>query len=350
MPIKNILDCKLEKLNSIIEYNEKSLGVNKDIYSGSFLNIKDEIFYLVNFFSCIDKSFRNELLQQLLDDVLNFLDIFEQIESTNAQKICQLEIESSPSAELIENTTTNLKNCKLKLISIINTRLYCIDSFMWDLVKKSKKIKRFVNIFEVGKVNSTQEFLKIQKYDLKPMFKNNYTSSSGDLKPSYSKDQIKLLQSLKGKEDEDMDEGILHLLKSKSSIGFFENMSDEEIKLIVSSVKFSKYERGEILTKQGDRTQEMYLILSGECTVVQDNKVVGMLGAKQIFGEFSKITNRKRFATVITKVPTTLVSFNLRLELFDEAPFSFSTLYKNILFELVKKIDISNHYKHNIQK
>ncbi len=122
-------------------------------------------------------------------------------------------------------------------------------------------------------------------------------------------------------------------------------MSDEEIKLIVNQVKFAKYERGEVITKQGDRTKEMYLIIAGECTVIQDNKIVGMLGAKQIFGEFSKITNRKRFATVITKVQTTLLSFNLKLELFDEAPFSFSTLYKNILTELVKKIDISNQYK-----
>jgi len=215
---------------------------------------------------------------------------------------------------------------------------------MWKLVKNSKKIKRFVNIFEVGKVNSTQEFLKIQKYDLKPMFKSTYTPSSDELKPLYKEAELKIIQTLKNNEVDAVSEGISLLLKSKSSIGFFENMSDEEIKLIVNEVKFTKYERGEVITKQGDRTKEMYLIISGECTVIQDNKIIGMLGAKQIFGEFSKITNRKRFATVITKVQSTLLSFNLKLELFDEAPFSFSTLYKNILSELVKKIDISNHY------
>ena len=321
------------------------MGIQKNILSGSFLNIKDEIFYLVNFFSCIDSNFRTKLLQQLLNDVLHFLDIFEQIETANIVELCQLDPESDSSSDKINDYTSKLKDCKLKSISIINTRLFCIDVLMWNLVKQSKKIKRFVNIFEVGEVNSTQEFLKIQKYDLKPMFKSTYIPTSIELKPVYNDSQLTLIHSLKNESIDEVSAGIVHLLKAKSSIGFFENMSDEEIKLIVNCVKFSKYDRGEIITKQGDRTKEMYFIISGECTVIQDNKIVGMLGPKQIFGEFSKITNRKRFATVITKTQTTLLSFNLKLELFDEAPFSFSTLYKNILSELVKKIDISNHYK-----
>ena len=345
MVTKNLIDCDLEKLDEIISYNENVLGIQKNILSGSFLNIKDEIFYLVNFFSCIDTNFRTNLLQQLLNDVLHFLDIYEQIENANILEHCKIDPNSSSSSEQINTYTSKLKNCKLKTISIINTRLYCIDSLMWDLVKNSKKIKRFVNIFEVGKVNNTQEFLKIQKYDLKPMFKSTYTPSSNELKPLYHESELKIIQSLKNDEVNELSEGINHLLKSKSSIGFFENMSDEEIKLIVNCVKFSKYDRGEVITKQGDRTKEMFFIISGECTVIQDNKIVGKLGPKQIFGEFSKITNRNRFATVITKTQTTLLSFNLKLELFDEAPFSFSTLYKNILAELVKKIDISNHYK-----
>jgi len=346
MPTKNIIDCDLKKLIDIVQYNENVLGINKNILTGSFLNIKDEIFYLVNFFSCIDASFRTSLLQQLLNDVLHFLDIYEQIENANIVENCKLEENSDSSPEVIEEYTSKLKKIKMQTISIINTRLYCIDTLMWDLVKGSKKIKRFVNIFEVGNVHSTQEFLKIQKYDLKPMFKSTYTPTTLDLKPTYSSDQLETIQNLKNAQVDNIDEGIGHLLKAKSSIGFFNNMSDEEIKLIVSAVKFTKCERGEVITKQGDRTSQMFFILRGECTVIQDNKIVGMLGPKQIFGEFSKITNRKRFATVITKTQTTLISFNLQLELFDEAPFSFSTLYKNILSELVKKIDISNQYKY----
>ncbi len=339
MPTKNIIDCDLKKLADIIDYNENALGFNKNIHSGSLLNIKDELFYLVNFFSCIDKSFKNELLQQLFNDSLHFLDIYTQIENTNVETICEQD-------GLQNEYKSKLKAYKLKVISILNTRLYCIDLIMWDLVKQSKKIKRFVNIFEVGNVRNTQEFLKIQKYDLKPMFKSNYLPMNDTIKAQYKEQDIKLLQSLISNVDNEVDEGLEYLLKSKNSICFFEHMSDEEIKLIVSDVKFLKYGQKEIITKQGEHSNEMYYILSGSCTVVQDNQIVGSLSSNQIFGEFSKITNRARFATVVTKEPSTLLSFNLRLELFDEAPFSFSTLYKNILTELVKKIDISNHYKH----
>jgi len=345
MPTPDLLDIKLEKLIEIIKHNETSLGINKSIHSGSFLNIKDEIFYLVNFFSSIDSNFKNELLEKLLNDVLHFLNIYDQIESANFEDLCAKAEGVTPKEELKSEFETKLKENKLKVISIINTRLYCIDLQMWELVKASKKIKRFINIFEVGTVKNTQEFLKIQKYNLKPMFKSKYIPSNEELKPKYSDEQNKLLISLENISEDEPVEGLEYLLKSKESIGFFENMSDEEIKLIANDIKFLKCNSSEIITKQGDNFREMFFILSGECTVIQDNKIVGSLGPNQIFGEFSKITDKSRFATVITKVPSTLISFNLRLELFDEAPFSFSTLYKNILAELVKKIDLSNQYK-----
>ena len=345
MSLESMIDYKLEKLEDIIKHNEESLTITKNIRTGSFLNIKDEIFYLVNFFSSIDDSFKDKLLEQLLNDVLHFLDIFAQIENTNFEEICSKEGTVTPTKDLKEAFESKLKSNKLKVISLLNTRLYCIDLQMWKLVKESKKIKRFVNIFEVGNVKNTQEFLKIQKYNLKPMFKSHFISSSNNYKPTYNDKDIQFLKSLEMIEEEELSEGIEYLLKSKDSIGFFSNMSEEEIKLITKDVKFIKCSNSEIITKQGDNHEEMFLILSGECTVVQDNKIVGSLGPNQVFGEFSKITNKKRFSTVITKVPSTLLSFNLKLELFDEAPFSFSTLYKNILAELVAKIDISNQHR-----
>jgi len=346
MPTKKIIECDLKKLTDIIEYNENALGVTKDIHSGSLLNIKDEILYLVNFFSCIDNNFKHELLQQLINDVLHFLDIYEQLEEVDLEDVCKGNKECDASKESHELLDNKIKQSKLKVISIINTRLYCIDLLMWNFVKKSKKIKRFINIFEVGNVKNTQEFLKIQKYDLTPMFKATYIPTNENLKPEYKEEQIALIQTLKDIKEETYDEGIEKLLKVKKSIGFFENMSDEEIKLIVGNVKYMKCPYGEVLTKQADNSKEMFFILSGKCTVIQDNQVVGILAQKQLFGEFSKITNRSRYATVITKEPSTILSFNLRLELFDEAPFSFSTLYKNILTQLIKKIDLSNQYKH----
>lgn len=345
MPTKNIIDCKLERLSEIIQYNETVLGITKDIYTGSLLNIKGEILYLVNFFSCIDKSFNHELLEQLVNDVLHFLDIYEQIETTNLEEICQENKECDASKQTQTLLEAKIKENRLKVISIINTRLYCIDLIMWDFVKKSKKIKRFINIFEVGKVQNTQEFLKIQKYDLSPMFKVFYTPTSDNLKPEYKEEEIALINRLNSISPDTYDEGVSKLLQVKKSISFFENMSDEEIKLIVSDVQYLKCAYGEVLTKQADNSKEIFFIISGKCTVIQENKVVGILDEKQIFGEFSKITNRNRYATVITKEPSTILKFNLRFELFDEAPFSFSTLYRNILTQLIKKIDLSNQYR-----
>ena len=140
-------------------------------------------------------------------------------------------------------------------------------------------------------------------------------------------------------------------VKSLSTLTFgLENIQDHHAKIrLVSGHRFTTSDLNAIVKlfdhHNPSRLNGRLYLDKKISNLIQDNKIIGKLGPRQIFGEFSKITNRNRFATVITKTQTTLLSFNLKLELFDEAPFSFSTLYKNILTELVKKIDISNHYK-----
>ena len=67
------------------------------------------------------------------------------------------------------------------------------------------------------------------------------------------------------------------------------------------------------------------------------------LRRNQIFGEFSSILNEARVASVIANEEVTTIRFNFAFELFDNEPYPFTMLYKNIIDELLKKVIKSNH-------
>jgi len=132
------------------------------------------------------------------------------------------------------------------------------------------------------------------------------------------------------------------IIQFKQNISIFKNMSDEEIAFVVRDVEFLEYSPGEIIIQQGDTDSRIFLLLSGECRVLVNNRKVSIINNRQTFGEFSPITKQKRSATIIANSATKVIAFDLALNQVEQKMKGFSSLYTNIINELFKKIDMAN--------
>jgi len=64
--------------------------------------------------------------------------------------------------------------------------------------------------------------------------------------------------------------------------------------------------KGETIVKEGEETDEAYIILDGEIEVTKKGKYVATLSQNQIFGEIALVDQRPRTATCTAKTAVTL--------------------------------------------
>lgn len=72
--------------------------------------------------------------------------------------------------------------------------------------------------------------------------------------------------------------------------------------------------QGEIIFKEGDRSEEVFLILSGSVVISKrtssNRQMINRLGGGEIFGEMGPLTNEPRYATVTASEKTRLIVVN----------------------------------------
>lgn len=121
----------------------------------------------------------------------------------------------------------------------------------------------------------------------------------------------------------------LQLLKS---CDLFKDLSDNELKVLYSSMIPIKIQADEVLITQGEISDCMYVLLSGRLLVKSDGKVIAQIGRGQTVGEMGVITDDPRSATVVAMRESLL----LKLE-----KSSFTDLWMRhptLLFEVTKII------------
>ena len=134
------------------------------------------------------------------------------------------------------------------------------------------------------------------------------------------------------------------LLLDREKFNIFNDMSSSDIALIVTNVKFNFFAQGEIIIKENDISEIVYLIISGECEVTISNSIVGILESDAIFGEISGATQSPRQATIIATQDTYVVSFLIDYDSFDNFIVPFAYFYRNITKSLISKIVKLNRY------
>ncbi len=98
------------------------------------------------------------------------------------------------------------------------------------------------------------------------------------------------------------------------SLSMFADTPDEALYELADLLYEMDVPAGDIIVKEGEAGESLYIIVTGKVEVVDDHRVLNQLGARAVFGELSLLDSSPRTATIRALDETTL----LRL---DQAPF-----------------------------
>lgn len=91
--------------------------------------------------------------------------------------------------------------------------------------------------------------------------------------------------------------------ESLSSIPLFADLSGRQLRKVLKSATEDRYETGDVVVREGGRTQTLFVILEGTAKVVKNGRTVAQRSAGQFFGEISMIDLRPRTASVVAATP-----------------------------------------------
>ena len=98
----------------------------------------------------------------------------------------------------------------------------------------------------------------------------------------------------------------LDLLKS---IEIFKLLSDGKLECLVNECKEVTIHPGEILFREEDPGESMYVILSGEVYIEKENTVIALRSRGEYFGEMTLIEDKPRSATITAVKETRLLKY-----------------------------------------
>jgi len=92
----------------------------------------------------------------------------------------------------------------------------------------------------------------------------------------------------------------------------FEPLSDEQIQTLVGAAALQRFMQGEMLVRQGDRGESLFVIRSGKVRIDKSldgghATTMAMMGAGEFFGEMSLLTGEPRTASIIAEDETEVV-------------------------------------------
>jgi CRP/FNR family transcriptional regulator, cyclic AMP receptor protein len=81
----------------------------------------------------------------------------------------------------------------------------------------------------------------------------------------------------------------------------------ETFNIFKHNKNFEAYEAGQIIFEQGDKSDEMYVVLEGKVEIVVNGKVIEIVEQGGVFGELAMVDRMPRSATAIATVDCKLV-------------------------------------------
>lgn len=342
---RNTQDFIRNYFSKLINHHKNIFGIHKNAieHKNSYTNKADEIFSFIHLLSQMQPNFMDECLEVLLDDIINLLNFKRNIlkDDEKLKEIFHVYEEQSDRADEKEKFIYHFKKeYKLKksqIEELLNSKFYYLDLYIWDKIHKTSFLKQFLQVNKMQDINSTLVYLQME-HKSKFQVQVDYSHFKLDGEEKYKQEDIEFIKSLVNKTytyDESNPQE--QLIKYKHHIPYFKNMSDENIRNVVTNVQFRRFKKNEIIIKEYDDDKDIHFLVEGEAQVSLNRKELAMICPKTIFGEFSFITERLRSATIQATCPSVVISFNLKLESFDQNPLLYPQLYKNIAEELVKK-------------
>jgi CRP-like cAMP-binding protein len=88
-----------------------------------------------------------------------------------------------------------------------------------------------------------------------------------------------------------------------AAIPLFKHLSGRQLRKIASSTNEDTYEAGDVIIREGGRSQSMFVIIEGTAIVVRDGTTISQRSPGEFFGELSMIDQRPRAASVVADSP-----------------------------------------------
>jgi CRP/FNR family transcriptional regulator, cyclic AMP receptor protein len=86
-----------------------------------------------------------------------------------------------------------------------------------------------------------------------------------------------------------------------SNIPLFASLSTRHRRKLLKSSTEDRYEAGDVIVREGGRTQTLFLILEGTAKIVRDERTLARRSVGDFFGEISMIDRRRRAASVVAE-------------------------------------------------
>ena len=139
------------------------------------------------------------------------------------------------------------------------------------------------------------------------------------------------------------------LLEAKDKIKFFEDLEDNEIKLLLENVHFKKFQQNEIIFAQGeDKDNYVYYLMRGYVNILikgadGNTKKVATLNTPSLIGEMKPILNEGRTATCIAgTIGAIVIGFEINQDNIDINTSGYAKFYRNMSYILAHKVQETN--------
>jgi CRP/FNR family transcriptional regulator, cyclic AMP receptor protein len=117
--------------------------------------------------------------------------------------------------------------------------------------------------------------------------------------------------------------------ESLASVPLFENLSPRQLRKLARSTQEDRYDAGDVIVREGGKTQTLFVVLEGTAKVVRNGRTVSRRSPGEFFGEISMIDGRPRTASVVADTPMrclVLYHDGLRELLMDDAQMAWDLL------------------------
>ena len=88
-----------------------------------------------------------------------------------------------------------------------------------------------------------------------------------------------------------------------ASVPLFAGLSKRQLAQVVSIADEVDLQRGKVLTREGERGREFFVLLEGEAEVRRKGKKLATRRGGEFFGEIALVSDRPRVATVTATTP-----------------------------------------------
>jgi len=98
-----------------------------------------------------------------------------------------------------------------------------------------------------------------------------------------------------------------------SEVSLFYHMRDEDLKRISDQTRHHKFDRGEVIIREGAHGSKLFIIISGRAEAIKNlggknERVLGSFGPRTYFGEMALIDDLPRSASVVAIEDTSVLT------------------------------------------